>query len=343
VSLGGGIHNIRLSYFQGPGYELSLMLSVSGPGDHRLRPFNTDHFKPPSNPDNWKYGSPAEWKESPDPHLLRRSAKDELVSVPVEILSHDKPVRDLKRTDFLVRDDQELRDIASADFSSQPLDIILLIENTAGMRPLFDWIVDAARRALPKLDHRDHVAVVVFGGTQLLTIGFCAKPDRIMNAIRQSPRAGDTAELNSAIVAASNYLQQNARPESASAIVMLTRNDGRRQLTDEATRNMLWRGNVTLSGLISKLGPVARRNGPDVADVRPLIEAAGGDMLEMDRKNVPLGEIFQRLHERYAVTYRAPEGRAETIHNLTVDLTPEAKARLQDLKIRVRGGYGIGE
>lgn len=64
VELAGGAHSIRLSYFQGPRYELSLMLSVKGPGDFRFHPFNTDRFKPPPNPDNWKYGSPGDWKDS---------------------------------------------------------------------------------------------------------------------------------------------------------------------------------------------------------------------------------------------------------------------------------------
>ena len=47
VKLSGGIHPIRLSYFQGPRYHLCLMLGVQKPGDTTFRPFNTDDFAAP--------------------------------------------------------------------------------------------------------------------------------------------------------------------------------------------------------------------------------------------------------------------------------------------------------
>jgi len=59
VKLAGGIHRIRLSYFQGPRFEVSLMLGIAGPGDTEFRAFNTNEFKPPPNPEDWKFGSPA--------------------------------------------------------------------------------------------------------------------------------------------------------------------------------------------------------------------------------------------------------------------------------------------
>ena len=65
VKLKGGIHSIRLSYFQGPRYHLSLMLSISGPGKKPYRPFNTDEFRPPANPDDWKFGKPSDLGKPP--------------------------------------------------------------------------------------------------------------------------------------------------------------------------------------------------------------------------------------------------------------------------------------
>jgi hypothetical protein len=57
VTLSGGIHHIRVSYFQGPRFQVALVLSVAGPGE-QPRVFNTDEFKPPPNPENWKYNTP---------------------------------------------------------------------------------------------------------------------------------------------------------------------------------------------------------------------------------------------------------------------------------------------
>jgi hypothetical protein len=47
VKLAAGIHEIRVSYFQGPRFEVALTLDVVGP-DGVQRRFNTEDFKPPS-------------------------------------------------------------------------------------------------------------------------------------------------------------------------------------------------------------------------------------------------------------------------------------------------------
>jgi len=46
VKLSGGIHSIRVSYFQGPRYHLALRLRVAGPKDAQFRIFDTDEFVP---------------------------------------------------------------------------------------------------------------------------------------------------------------------------------------------------------------------------------------------------------------------------------------------------------
>jgi hypothetical protein len=52
VDLTGGVHSIRVSYFQGPRFEVALVLKVAPPGEP-LRIFSTDDLKPPPNPDTW--------------------------------------------------------------------------------------------------------------------------------------------------------------------------------------------------------------------------------------------------------------------------------------------------
>jgi hypothetical protein len=54
VAMEGGIHRIRVSYFQGPGGGVALVLRVAGPGE-QLRVFSTDEFHPPPNPEDWKW------------------------------------------------------------------------------------------------------------------------------------------------------------------------------------------------------------------------------------------------------------------------------------------------
>jgi hypothetical protein len=54
LTLEGGVHRIRVSYFQGRRYQVALVLRVAGPGDE-WRVFSTDEFKPPSDPVTWTY------------------------------------------------------------------------------------------------------------------------------------------------------------------------------------------------------------------------------------------------------------------------------------------------
>jgi hypothetical protein len=44
--LSHGVHEIRVSYFQGPRYHVALVLKVAPPGEE-LRIFNTNELKPP--------------------------------------------------------------------------------------------------------------------------------------------------------------------------------------------------------------------------------------------------------------------------------------------------------
>jgi len=47
--LSRGVHEIRVSYFQGPRFHVALVLKMARPGE-ALRIFNTDEMKPPPSP-----------------------------------------------------------------------------------------------------------------------------------------------------------------------------------------------------------------------------------------------------------------------------------------------------
>src|ERR1035437_6480982 len=57
ITLKGGIHHLRISYFQGPRAAVALILAVARPGED-WRIFSTNEFRPPRNPADWKFGDP---------------------------------------------------------------------------------------------------------------------------------------------------------------------------------------------------------------------------------------------------------------------------------------------
>lgn len=69
IRLAGGLHTIRVPYFQGPRETVALMLEVAGPGE-QPRIFTTDEFRPPPNPETWRFPAPPELPPA-DPDLAR--------------------------------------------------------------------------------------------------------------------------------------------------------------------------------------------------------------------------------------------------------------------------------
>ncbi|MDQ2774335.1 MAG: PA14 domain-containing protein [Acidobacteriota bacterium] len=53
IKLAVGIHRIRVPYFQGPRYQVALVLRVARPGEDEYKIFNTNDFKPSSKLDPW--------------------------------------------------------------------------------------------------------------------------------------------------------------------------------------------------------------------------------------------------------------------------------------------------
>lgn len=53
LQLTRGIHRMRLAYFQGPRFQVALVLKIAGPGE-QARVFSTEEFKPPPNPETWQ-------------------------------------------------------------------------------------------------------------------------------------------------------------------------------------------------------------------------------------------------------------------------------------------------
>lgn len=57
VELTRGVHHIRISYFQGPGHQLALILHVVQPGNDKWKYFDTNDFRPPPNEAEWTPGT----------------------------------------------------------------------------------------------------------------------------------------------------------------------------------------------------------------------------------------------------------------------------------------------
>jgi hypothetical protein len=60
--LSRGVHQLRVSYFQGPREQVALMLAVARPGNGQWSLFDTKDFQPPADPAEWRPGEVTEVK-----------------------------------------------------------------------------------------------------------------------------------------------------------------------------------------------------------------------------------------------------------------------------------------
>ena len=68
--LSRGVHTISVSYFQGPRFNVALVLAIGSP-DASWRIFNMDDFQPPKDPSEWVNGNISDVQHSASPNSRR--------------------------------------------------------------------------------------------------------------------------------------------------------------------------------------------------------------------------------------------------------------------------------
>ena len=280
------------------------------------------------------------------PFLLFTMAQDtpvfrsnvEFIFVDAQVLSRGNPVSGLKQQDFLIWDNGQPQAIASFGADDQPLDVMLLLDISGSMVPIEQKVKSIAAEAMASLLPDDRVGIAVFSNRARLIIAPSADRKTVDAAIHKVRWIGTGTELNGTVLNTAKYLGKQARPEARRAVVILTDNKGYRSMPDERVRDGLWESNVVLNAL---LFPKTQGEGGD-ADVRRFVKNTGGESIVVRSADIPLAQMFRRLRERYGIVYRAPGGAPDSLRTIRVDLTPQAKSNLKELKIRARAGYRVG-
>ena len=221
-------------------------------------------------------------------------------------------------------------------------DLILLLDYSGSTHNIETRVKNTAAEAMSHLHSTDRVGVVVFDTETRLVAPLSPYFQRVDEAIRAIPWNGRSTELNATLLNAALYLQQQARPEAHQHIIVLTDNKGAMAVNNETVRDALWEPGAVLSLIrFGTRSPDYPR--PIHADLRQFVIATGGDLLDDNRKGTGLVEMFQRLHERYVILYRAPQDKPGSVHKIRVELTDKAKSALGDIQVHARTGYREGQ
>ncbi|MEO7653959.1 MAG: hypothetical protein ABIZ80_26165, partial [Bryobacteraceae bacterium] len=157
---------------------------------------------------------------------------------------------------------------------------------------------------------------------------------------------GGGSLLNESIIAAAEYMRSEP-VRGRRAMVILTDNEPLNyQSPDDDVVRALYAADAVLNGIVLRKGsrPKAPKPGratnPDFtpADVFGISERTGGECLEGK-----IGESFQQMMERlrlrYGLQYVAPSSEPGAFHRIRVELSPEARRKYPEAKVRAREGY----
>ena len=256
----------------------------------------------------------------------------------------------MEQKDFIVLDENSQQTTTHFDREREAMSLVLLLDVSGSMSKFIDAMARTSRQAMAGLRGGDKVAVMIFSRSQkvkqTLTADFDSVARQISSAVNDKS-VGSGTLINHAVVAASDYLAENA-PSGRRTILIVTDNLGLNyQLNNEEVLRKLHGSSTVLNAIV-----VGRGKRPDVvaarysntdftpSDVFQLSEQTGGEAFTPDKVDAALADIFERIRSRYALEYSAPaNAKPGEFHRLRVFLSPEAERRFPNVKLRTRAGY----
>lgn len=319
-------------------------------------------------------------QERPDAEVTFRSDVS-LVRVDVQVLDrNNRFVPGLEPADFVLRDEGRVVPIRNFAREEMPLDVLFLFDVSRSMRPHIEAVAQAAKDALNVLGEDDRVAIMVFDRSTRVHSGFRNRRD---NVSRELAKMLDSEDFNGGtdiargILAAVDYVRQNARKDARRAILIVTDDQTERSVLDERVLSELTRADTVLSLLLAPdaMGSITRRRpqgrpgsswpvsfpwpgggrgpvinipggrpggggfGTQPAGTPEMAERSGGDSFPVDAAS-SLERTLERLRQRYALYFNLPAGaRAGEERGVEVTLASRSKAGLAGAELKYRRSY----
>jgi VWFA-related protein len=178
-----------------------------------------------------------------------------LVRVDTQVLDRDnRTITGLRAADFVLRENgqpQEIRNFGTENF---PVDVVLLLDVSASMRPHVERIASAAHQALRVLKDDDRIAIMVFDRSTRTRLRFRNSREdverELESLLNQETFNGGT-DITRGILDAADYIVREARPNARRAIVILTDDQTERNRDVEGVSRALTRADAVLSLLLA--------------------------------------------------------------------------------------------
>ena len=271
-----------------------------------------------------------------------------LVRVDADVADGPRPVMGLARDSFRVFDNGVPREVSAVTQESVPLDLILLFDVSASMKPGIRQVSAGAREALAQLRKGDRVSVMVFTTRLDTMLDFTDDLKMAEDSVREdvlSQRFLGGTDLRGAIFHAGKLFEYESRTERRRAIIVITDNRGEPGSAGEQTIvEELWKADAVVNGLIlNPSGPEALMTSGPSEGMDRIADETGGEMLRTSSPGADFRDMMQRLRLRYSIYYPMPEGAPGELRQVRVELTPEARKGRDKIAVRARKGYRLPE
>ena len=188
-----------------------------------------------------------------------------LVRVDAQVVDRsNRAITGLRAEDFVLRDNGAAQPIRNFASENMPVDVLLLLDVSASMRPHVERIAGAAHEALRVLGDNDRVAIMVFDRMTRVRLPFRNSRSDVErefeSLLRQETFNGGT-DITRALLDAAQYIGREGRRDARRAIVILTDDQTERNRDEAAVERALTRADAVLSALIAPDAMAGRRHG----------------------------------------------------------------------------------
>jgi VWFA-related protein len=188
-----------------------------------------------------------------------------LVRVDAQVIDRsNRAITGLRAEDFIVREQGQPQQIRNFSSESMPVDIVLLLDVSASMRPHVQRVASAAHQALRVLGDQDRVAIMVFDRSSRLRLPFRNSREEVAQELEslldQETFNGGT-DITRGLLDAARYVEREARHDARRAIVILTDDQTERNRDEEGVERALTRADAVLCALLAPDAMMSRRGG----------------------------------------------------------------------------------
>ena len=271
-----------------------------------------------------------------DPVVFRSDVS--LVRVDAQVVDRDnRAILGLTTRDFLLREQGRAVPVQSVDTENLPIDLLLLLDVSASMRPHIERIASASHQAMHQLRDEDRVAIMVFDRTSRVRMEFRGSQsgvDRELERVLDYEDFRGGTDITRGLLDAADYIGRQGRRDARRAVVIVTDDQTERERNEESVERAFTRADAVLMALIAPdaahtgrrdpgypggfpggviFGSPRRRGYPIGASstlsagTAEIARASGGDSMPL-RDSYALQDTLARIRQRYALYFALPPG-----------------------------------